>query len=84
MMIFECQVLACGVALLLHGCMVTWSVLLLDEFNVDDLFNARIDYMSFVSFLFAIGSYKNIDPCIMYIYSISQYVINGLILYASA
>jgi hypothetical protein len=46
MMIFECQVLACGFVLLLHGCMVTWSVF----YWMNSLFNARIDYICFVSF----------------------------------
>jgi hypothetical protein len=34
MMILECQVLARGVSLLLHDCMVAWSVLLLNELKL--------------------------------------------------
>jgi hypothetical protein len=34
MMIFECQVLTHGVALMLLGCMGAWSVLLIDELNI--------------------------------------------------
>jgi hypothetical protein len=36
-------VLARGVALLLHGYMVTWIAFLLDELSIDSLFNAWID-----------------------------------------
>jgi hypothetical protein len=62
MMIFECQMLACSVALLLHGCMITRSVLLLDELNIDSFFYDRIYYMCFVSFLFVVGNYIKYKP----------------------
>jgi hypothetical protein len=48
-------------------CMTAWShrvFLLLDKLNIDSLFNARIDYMRFVSFHFVVRSYKNIDQYI--------------------
>jgi hypothetical protein len=44
-------VLTHGVALMLLGCMVAWSVLLIDELYIDGLFNAQIYYMCFVSFI---------------------------------
>jgi hypothetical protein len=45
------------------------GVLLLDELNIDDLFNTQIDYMCFISFLSVVGSY--IKHRAIYIYSIS-------------
>jgi hypothetical protein len=67
-------VLARGVALLSHGRM---ECLLLDELNIDSLFNAMIYYLCFVSFLFVVRSYIKYRP--IYIYSISQYVISDQI-----
>jgi hypothetical protein len=65
------QLLARGVALLLHGYMVAWSVLLLDEHNIDSLSSARINYMCFISFLFVVGNYIKYKP--IYIYNTSQW-----------
>jgi hypothetical protein len=62
-------VLARCAALLLHGCMATQSVLLFDELNIDSLFNELC--------FFFVTSYIKYTP--IYIYSISQYVINGQI-----
>jgi hypothetical protein len=65
-MIFECQVLH----VVFHCCcMVASSVLLLDELNIDSLFNTQIDYMCFIYFLFVVKKYIKYKP--IYIYNIS-------------
>jgi hypothetical protein len=43
--------------------------LLLEELNIDSLFNTQIDYMCFIYFLFVVKKYIKYKP--IYIYNIS-------------